>query len=705
MRRAGGAGPAPRGLARLAAAVLAALAALVMAAPAALAATAGESAAAGTSAVAGPAGPAAFLHAALASTQPADGSVVSKAPRQVSASFDQPVGVSADSLEVYSPSGQRVDEDQTVHVSSYEIADDLLPGLGTGTYTAVWHVISADTHPVEGAFTFSVSAPSATHVGALLPASDTTVSDLFAVVRWVEYLCYALLGGGVAFLIACWPDGARRRGVGRLVTASALGLLASTLLGLLLQGPYGAGTGLNQLFSGALVRTTLHSNLGPASEAREILSLVAGGAASFLLPWLPGAAPRARLAAGAAWALLVTGLAATWAVYDHASTGVQTPWGIPVDIVHLDAMALWIGGLAVLAGFALRPAAGPGSAQDAEGAAHTAAAARAVPRFSAIALGCVAAIIASGVYQTWREVGTWGALFDTTYGRLIIAKITGLILLIELGYFARRLIRRGLSPAAGWRFAGARPLPTRAALTRGTAMTAAGTLTAEKPVAAPLAPDAEATTTGTATGPGAAAPGGPGSPAGPDGGTDGGTGSSAGPVPGPAWRPAMRQLRRSVAAELVVAVVVLALTAVLVNTATGREAYAPTVSAAQRFNTGGPGGAGTVHVFAEPARLGPNTIEVYFTQAGGQAFIPAQVTAALYFPAQEIGPLPVILTRTAPGQYRAENTTVTFTGRWSLQLIVRSDAFDETSVSFPLNIHLVPSAQIGYISALPGQRH
>jgi copper transport protein len=562
------------GSARLTAVAIVVAAAVIAAAPAAFAATTGHAA------------PAALAHAALASTEPADGSVVSTVPEQVSASFDQTVGISPDSLMVYSPSGQRVDAGQASHVSAYEIAVGLLPNLGDGTYTAVWHVISADTHPVEGAFTFSVGVPSATHVGALLPASDSTVGDLFAVVRWLEYLCYALLGGGVAFLIICWPDGGSRKGVGRLVMASSLGLLASTLLGLLLQGPYSAGTGLSQLLRGSLVRSTLQGSLGPASEARELLSLLAAGVASFLLPRLPAATLRFRRAAGALWALLMTAAAATWAVYDHASTGVQAPWGIPDDILHLDAMALWIGGLAVLAGFALR------STQP-QGSPGAAAVARAVPRFSSIALGCVIAIVASGVYQTWREVGSWNALADTTYGRLVVAKITGLIFLIELGYLARRLIRRGLS----------------------------------------------------------------------------------------------RRLRRSVAAELGIAVVILALTAVLVNTATGREAYAPAVSARQAFNTGGPGGAGIVHVFAAPARLGPNTIEVYFTRADGHAFIPAQVTAALYFPARNLGPLPVTLTRTAPGQYRALNATVTFTGQWTLQVIVRSDAFDETSMTFPLGIH------------------
>jgi copper transport protein len=287
--------------------------------------------------------------------------------------------------------------------------------------------------------------------------------------------------------------------------------------------------------------------------------------------------------------VLTTAIAATWAASDHAATGVQSPWGIPADIVHLDAMALWIGGLAVLAGFTLRS---PG----------TPAVMRAVPRFSAIALGCVATIVASGAYQTWREVGGWSALFDTSYGRLVQAKIAGLGALIVLGFLARRLISRGRFPGEG-------------------------------------------------------------------------------------WERAMRRLRLSVAEELAFAAVILAITAMLVNTATGRESYAPAVSASQAFNTGGPGGTGIVHVYATPARLGPNTIQVYLSAAGGRAFVPAQVTAALYFPARNLGPLPVTLTRIAPGQYTTVGAAMTFTGQWTLQIVVRSDAFDETSVTFPVAIH------------------
>jgi copper transport protein len=527
-------------------------------------------------------------HAAVVATYPADGSVLASPPAEVTVTFDEPVVMTPSSLAVYTPNGNRADTGTTTLGAPYEIQVSLLGGLGNGTYTATWHVVSDDTHPVSGAFTFSVGAPSATSVPALSVSGDWLVSAAFTVARWLEYGCFALLCGSVAFLIACWPDGARRRGVARLVTLSWAGLLVSTLLGLLLQGPYAANAGLGSLLDPSLLRSTLNSRLGTASQARELMAFLAGVAASLLLPRLPSLRRRGLVVAGIGWAVLSTSVAASWAVYDHASTGVQAASGLPVAIVHLDAMALWIGGLAVLAGFALRRPGEPGVAA-------------AVPRFSAMALACVTAIVASGAYQTWREVGEWGALTGTPYGRLVLAKMAGLVALIALGYLARRVIRR------------ARPELD--------------------------------------------------------------------------WTRAMLRLRLSVAAELLVAAAILALSALLVNTATGREAYAPTVTASQPFDTGAPGGTGVAHVFVGPARLGPNTVEVYLTAVRGSSIAPAAVTADLFFPARHIGPVPVTLTRTGTGQYRALNVVFAFTGQWTLRITVRGDAFDETSVWFPVAVH------------------
>src|ERR1700719_3665394 len=86
------------------------------------------------------AAPAAFAHATLESTSPADGAVVRAEPTTVTATFDEQVGVSADSLMVFGPDGQRADNGLTTHGSvPQEITVGLRPGLGRGTYTVSWH--------------------------------------------------------------------------------------------------------------------------------------------------------------------------------------------------------------------------------------------------------------------------------------------------------------------------------------------------------------------------------------------------------------------------------------------------------------------------------------------------------------------------------------------------------------------------------------
>jgi copper transport protein len=151
---------------------------------------------------------AALAHATLVSTSPPDGTIVAKAPATVSATFDESVGVSADSLRVYAPNGQRADNGDTTHGQlPQQIMVGLLPGLGRGTYTVGWHVISADSHPVQGAFTFSVGAPSSSVVtpAGLQPPASKLVGLVFGAVRWLAYCCFALLIGAVAFVICCWP--------------------------------------------------------------------------------------------------------------------------------------------------------------------------------------------------------------------------------------------------------------------------------------------------------------------------------------------------------------------------------------------------------------------------------------------------------------------------------------------------------------------
>jgi copper transport protein len=623
------------------------------------------------------AAPAAFAHATLESTSPADGAVVRAEPTTVTATFDEQVGVSADSLMVFGPDGQRADNGLTTHGSvPQEITVGLRPGLGRGTYTVSWHVVSADSHHVQGAFTFSIGAPSSTVVN-LNSVGQSGGSGLtnfaFGVIRGLAFASFAVLIGAVMFVICCWPAGAARLGVLRLAMGAWGGLAVATLAAILLQGVYGAGQGLGHVFWPDILHATLYSRYGRALGARLLLVVVALVVFSITLGSLPSASRRARLVAGTLWSAVTIGLASTWAVADHAGTGIQVPLAVPTDVIHLTAVAIWTGGLATLVTIVLRRPDSSDAVRRAERRryqAATAEAARAVSRFSPIALCCVGVIVASGTYQAWRGVGTWGGLFETTYGQLLLVKIGAICALVALGNLARQRVQRLRAPVAAISAAQAIPV---------------------KEIARPE----RVTVKAGARGRGNGNHGNHGS----HGSRPARTGTPNGDMPNGVAPDdeaqlnadqaalTLTRLRWSVSVEVAIVIIVLTVTAILVNTPTGRETYAPPAAAAAAFNTGGPQGTGRVAITVTPARLGPNQLRVTVTNSNGQPYHPQEIDAVVVLPARDLGPLPVKLTASKPGTYVSAPVIVMLTGQWQVQITIRSDAFDETTVTLPVSVH------------------
>lgn len=546
------------------------------------------------------AAPAAFAHATVAATSPGDGQVVATAPHQVSVTFDEPVQLQFGALRVFAPSGARADTGSPGHPAgkAETVAVDLAAGQGQGTYTVAWRVVSDDSHPVQGAFTFSVGKSSATAVSAsaLKPSGSATVGAAYGVARTVGYAAFAVLAGAAVFVFALWPAGAGTRAV-RVLLVSAWGaLVAATVAVLALQGPYGAGFGIGRALDATVLRTTLSTRLGEALAVRLILLALAAVLLAWLFTRLPSATSRGRLRAGAAGTALIVGIAATWAVSGHAGTGTQVLLAVPVDVAHLSAMAVWLGGLTVLAAIVLRRR-GPATPEDRI---------RLVRGFSPVALSCVIVLIATGTYQSWRQVGSFSALTGTAYGRLLMIKLLGVVLLIGLGYLARSWIARHRD--------GRHPQQTE--------------------------------------------------------------------------RAAVSTLRRSVAGEVGVGAVVLALTAALVNAPPARTAYAARAgpaSASAAFDTGGPGGTGTVQVIVDPARTGTDTVHLYTLGPTGEQEQVLQVQATFSLISKALGPLPVRL-RNAGAGHLIGNAPLPIAGAWQLAITVRTDAVDETTVRIPITI-------------------
>jgi copper transport protein len=152
----------------------------------------------------------------------------------------------------------------------------------------------------------------------------------------------------------------------------------------------------------------------------------------------------------------------------------------------------------------------------------------------------------------------------------------------------------------------------------------------------------------------------------------------------PSTAPDLSRLRRGVAAEAALATVVLAVTAVLVQTPTAAESYHPTTSTTRSFDTGSR--AGTVTATVTPSRIGPNRVRLVLRSASGTPYRAAEVTAALTQNDQHIGPIELKLQPSGPGTYVSAPVALDFVGSWSLEVVVRSDAFNETTVVVPVSI-------------------
>jgi copper transport protein len=381
--------------------------------------------------------PRASAHAVLVQTSPVDGAVVASTPAHVTLRFSEPVETAFGSVRVYDDEARRVDWGETGRPRADTVQAALPGSLARGTYTVAWRVISADTHPVHGAFTFSIGAaePGAEGVAARVLAGERTPAWLnvaFWAVRLFSLLLVLLVSGGSLSLAVCLRDadaGLRRRLATALAAAGGLLVLIS-LAGIVLQGAEAGGYGVWRAAHGDVFSAVLDTRFGQAWLARAALAALVAACALAVArrpePW-----PLAGLAA------LAAGLVPTVSVAGHAAVGGG--WELASDLVHLGAAAAWAGGLAMVGLALLLVSRGE----------RWPLASRAVPRFSALALGSVAVLLAAGLANGYLEVRTWRGLWETAYGRLLLVKAGLLLVLVAFGAVHRRSsvppLRRGIA--------------------------------------------------------------------------------------------------------------------------------------------------------------------------------------------------------------------------------------------------------------------
>ena len=359
--------------------------------------------------------PTASAHAELLGTTPSNGEHLATAPTEIVLRFSENVSPVRDGFAVLDARGKKAVDAQAELVDGTRVR---LPvkGLDNGVYSVTWRVVSADSHPVHGAFVFSVgSAQAAPLAGSGAEAgADPWVGAAFWLLRWLGFAAVALLVGGWFFVLTCWPagrDDPRLRRIMRVAWWTAVGTTVGVFLA---QGANAAGSSLLSVFDPGQLLDTLGTNFGLLVLARLVLLVV-------------GAVVRTRVIP---MALVGIALVVTWSASGHAVAGDLVPFALAMDVAHLAAMSVWLGGLAVLVLCVLW-----------RGSADTAV----IARFSRIALVAVAVLAGTGVLMAVREVGLSGLLSGSRYVTLVVFKAGAFGLVLWLAAMSRASVQRRVS--------------------------------------------------------------------------------------------------------------------------------------------------------------------------------------------------------------------------------------------------------------------
>jgi copper transport protein len=364
----------------------------------------------------------ALAHAVLLRTTPSASGVVNSPPARVSLTYTEAVEprfaivsvTNADGRQVTGGTPRRAPQNPDTLLTP-------LKRLAQGWYLLYWRVISADGHPVRGAFTFAVGPnPGPTPQFVIPSISETAATPRLFVARYLAFLSVmAAIGLFLLRVLIARPLVRRVRDTHlRAISiafgiAAAAGLVSTVVYDLLATAQFA----LRSVFDlGALVPLLRVSAFGRGYFDLELCFALFVAAALITL-WLDRPERPHRSVAevlaltgslcAAAATLLVPGLAG------HA--GQTSPRGaaLAFDWVHLTAGSIWVGGLlGLLVLWRSLPA-----------ARRIAGLVVCVPRFSNVAFVSVLALIGSGVGASILQLPTISSLWQTSYGKTIDVKV------------------------------------------------------------------------------------------------------------------------------------------------------------------------------------------------------------------------------------------------------------------------------------------
>jgi copper resistance protein D len=268
------------------------------------------------------------------------------------------------------------------------------------------------------------------------------------IARAAHFAATLLLTGGIAFRcfvaapvfhsgigakVCTEPNAAvlRRRLAWTTWAALAAALASGAAWLVLLSGEIGDVPVAQAVAEGLPWTVLTQTTFGGAWTLRA--EMAAALAALLLVRGVAARLPQGRFVLDIICVMLAAAFAAgiAWAGHAAGMEGIDGVIHLTSDALHLVAAGAWLGALWPLALLlaAARRAGDPGSAD---------AAWQATRRFSVLGMICVAAIVATGIVNTWEILGPAAFSLDVDYNRLLLAKIGLFAVMVAIAAFNRQ---------------------------------------------------------------------------------------------------------------------------------------------------------------------------------------------------------------------------------------------------------------------------
>lgn len=366
----------------------------------------------------------ASAHAILESSIPEASALLASSPKEIRLDFDEQVEATLGDVRIYDSEQREVANSNTVRsVSDTSVVTAEVPTLKNGVYVVVWRVVSADGHPVTGAFPFEIGTKSTGTSAALLEEvlsrTETTspLGNPMSILRLLGFLGLLLLIGCVSLLWRSPLLGNAR--IGKTLRYSSVSIAVSSLGLLLMQGPYTAGKSWGSLFDSFLIGEVMQTRLGLALFIRAICAFAWGVIA---LTASASVSRRWRISVVTTAVITIT----TYAASGHQSAGTLPGIFVPLDMIHLVAISTWVGALLALAVVS--------KDNNVENEAK---------RFSQMATWSMPVVVVTGVVQGLHLLGGISTITQTHFGKLLLLKTLLVGAVVVFGSKARAKLQLG----------------------------------------------------------------------------------------------------------------------------------------------------------------------------------------------------------------------------------------------------------------------